>query len=288
MSRYDPRYAKKWRYDRSHGELRLQDANDARLHIATCLGQGMSLRAIAAAAGVSVQSVHKIHHGQATARQATITGITAVDPGVTRESTPDTTEPFVPKVGAVRRVQALLALGWTHALLTEHAGLRTGVMLHQQGRWVTLSTFEAIERVYNELCMKPGPSERTRGRAAAMGYVPPLGWDDIDNDETPVATDDLIHTRDDYIDEAAVERALTGEPVTLTKAERDEAVRRLHQVGATDSTVSKRLGMSGETARLTRHRLGLEANERESVHAIGSDHFSGKAAKRRRDEALAS
>ncbi|VXB82812.1 hypothetical protein [Aeromicrobium sp. 9AM] len=231
MGSQDPRYMKRWRYDRSHGKLRLADATPARLHIATCLGQGMSLRAIAAAAGVSVQAVHTIHHGQVKARHATIAAIRAVQPGVTRENTPGTTEPFVPKVGAVRRIQALLALGWTHASMTEHTGIRTAVMMHQRGRWITLTTHEAIERMYDELSMTPGPSHLTRGRAARLGYVPPLGWDDIDNDEAPTVLDELPHTLRE-LDEVAVQRAMNGDrTVALTKPEREEIARRWEAQG---------------------------------------------------------
>jgi len=51
----------------------------------------------------------------------------------------------------------------------------------------------------------------------------------------------------DLVDEVAVERACTGDPVRLTPVERRVAVARLLERGLTPSQAADRLGMSGST-----------------------------------------
>jgi hypothetical protein len=49
---------------------------------------------------------------------------------------------------------------------------------------------DAVARVYEELCMIPGPSQRTRALAANRGWAAPLDWDDIDDlNEQPVSNE---------------------------------------------------------------------------------------------------
>jgi hypothetical protein len=65
-------------------------------------------------------------------------------------------------------------------------------------------------------------------------------------------------TRDTYIDEIAVQRAVNGDPPAhLTQAEREEAVRRLHARGLNDRQIGERLGVQRAWARKIRARLGL-------------------------------
>lgn len=92
-------------------------------------------------------------------------------------------ETFVPRIGAARRIEALLALGWTHAHMRATSGVNTAVVLHQDGEWITVRNHARIVAMYDELSMTLGPSARTRGRVAKLGYAPPLAWDEeqIDN-----------------------------------------------------------------------------------------------------------
>lgn len=186
------RYHKQWRYDRAHGRTRMTDAEPARLHIATCLGAGMSIRAIAAAAGLSASALSRIWRGQDQMRHSTARAILAVEPGVTTAASNGTTEPFVPRIGAMRRVQALIALGWPHHELKRHSGVQTTMILSQRGQWITASTHAAIVHMYDDLSMTPGPSEKSRAWGKKLGYLPPLAWDDDDLDDLYAgpATDD--------------------------------------------------------------------------------------------------
>lgn len=64
------------------------------------------------------------------------------------------------------------------------------------------------------------------------------------------------------IDHVAVERALSGHPVTLTVPEREEAVRRLHAQGCSTAQVADRLRIARRTVLRIRGRLGLTTREK--------------------------
>lgn len=221
------------------------EANPARLHIATCMGAGMSLRAIAAAAGISATQASAINTGKrVTCLPQTRDAILSVRPGVTTDATPDTSEPFVPKIGTVRRIQALHALGWPHTAISAKAGVRTNCLPSQVGRWVTLSTHEAVARAYDELSATQGPSERTRGWARRFGYLPPAAWDDIDHDPAPLdgTEDDL----DQDVDEVAIGRRMAGDKtVRLNATERDELVARWVRSGRPLRELKLTTGING-------------------------------------------
>lgn len=51
---------------------------------------------------------------------------------------------------------------------------------------------------------------------------------------------------DGHVDEIAVRRAINGEAIALTRAEREEAVRVMAASGAAVNTIGRRLHMSGE------------------------------------------
>ncbi len=58
--------------------------------------------------------------------------------------------------------------------------------------------------------------------------TPAWAWDDIDHDIDDLAKDDEeTHADEAFLDEIAIEQAMRGEPVRLTRLERDEAIMRL-------------------------------------------------------------
>lgn len=181
---YRARYRKRWQLDRERGIKRTIDPTPIALHVATLLGQGWSCRGIAGAAGVAPQTVTRLKRGDAkTIGREAAAKILAVN-GLPREASHQTTEPFVPRVGTVRRLQALQVMGWTTTYLRDEYGINP-CTLYQQGRWVTRSTHDKVARAYRELSHRRGPSERTTQRALARGYVGPADWNDIDLDEAP-------------------------------------------------------------------------------------------------------
>lgn len=64
---------------------------------------------------------------------------------------------------------------------------------------------------------------------------------------------------DGHMDEIAVERAMNGDPVSLTTTERAEAIRRLAARGVSDSTIAKRLHCSDKTVLRVRQEQGVQS-----------------------------
>jgi hypothetical protein len=132
----------------------------------------------------------------------------------------------------IRRVRALQAIGWTLRHIDHEIGGSgsNGVwnMLHQPS--IHVDTAARIAQVYDKLHMTPGPSTRTRNLAMKRGWVPPLGWDDIDTDE--VHADLKIAEGVPFkidLDEVLVQRILGGDlsvAPDATSTEREEVVRR--------------------------------------------------------------
>lgn len=93
-------------------------------------------------------------------------------------------------VGTVRRLRALIALGWVQTDLAHHLGTSSQyVSLLTTGRHpkVHIDTAAAIRVLYDQLSMtvptiRPGwVHDRQRRYAAARGWAPPLAWDRIDD-----------------------------------------------------------------------------------------------------------
>jgi hypothetical protein len=88
-------------------------------------------------------------------------------------------------IGTVRRLQALVAIGWPGAQLAARIGWASnnlwGLILHQQR--VNLATARLVADLYEELWDQPGPSVRARSLAARNGWAPPMAWDDEDLDD---------------------------------------------------------------------------------------------------------
>lgn len=141
------------------------------------------------------------------------------------------TSTLVDATGTKRRIQALIALGWTlHEVSTDAGGYTKNwshLLLKQD--MVTSTTAAKVAATYERLSMSvpAGPyRERTRKRAARNGWLPPLAWDDIDTDpESPVVPVD--ERWEDTVDEAVVLRLLdgSGRARRLTRAEVAEVAR---------------------------------------------------------------
>jgi hypothetical protein len=93
----------------------------------------------------------------------------------------------VSALGSRRRVQALVALGWTIQQIAAEVGYANTAniwKLMREDRWIFQSTADKVALVYERLCMtRPEgvAAHRSRLRAARRGWVPPLAWDDIDD-----------------------------------------------------------------------------------------------------------
>lgn len=87
---------------------------------------------------------------------------------------------LIDATGTRRRIQSLMALGWT----SDEIGVATGAMSGkhiQQTSYkarVRIDTARLIATAYRQLSATPGTSSQTRGRAERAGWPPPMAWDD--------------------------------------------------------------------------------------------------------------
>ena len=171
------------------------DAGPTREHLRALGEAGIGWRRAATLAGVSTGSVSKILYGgpggrppAQRVRPETEAAILAVypAPALLAGRAP------VDATGTRRRMQALVACGWSQARLAARLGVlpsNFGDVMYRRPT-VTAATARAAERIYDELWDKAPPesahrekiaASRARRYAAARGWAPPLAWDNIDD-----------------------------------------------------------------------------------------------------------
>jgi len=174
----------------------------------------------------------------------------------------------VPARGTQRRLQALVAHGWTQQHLSCEAGFRPNeVHRIMQASLVTGRTHRIVEQLFDRMWQTMPPRtttversnyQRAQSLARAKAWVPALAWDDIDLDDAPAR----VERANDDVDESAIELAISGEGVDLTPAERRIAIRRLHADGLTDPEIAARIRCSDRTVlRIRFHEFGLPHND---------------------------
>lgn len=237
--------------DRLYGiSAGLVDAQSVREHLAVLSAAGIGYKRAARLAGVSVTVVQAVlyHHpdrpeaGPAKrVKAATAEKLLAVQPKL--ELIGDGTP--VPSRGAARRIQALVARGWSQAKLADRIGVtdqRVGKIL--AGSLANAATVRSIHAVYEQLWDQAPPTathrdrqtaSRARNHAARQGWAPPAAWDDIDHDDAPQ----------------------TGVDIRLTAEERLDDLEFLLDAGATPREAAQRAGFpSAHAAERAAHRAG--------------------------------
>jgi transcriptional regulator with XRE-family HTH domain len=159
--------------------------------------------------------------------------------------------------GSMRRLQALVAMGWTNKDIADRLGVKEAwvhSLLIGRRPKVYVRTYRRIFELHRDLWDQQPPEDtveqqtkvlRAQRRAAKLGYVSTLAWDDIDDRrETPIVDPEPDGT--EIVDEVAVRRVIDGHasPRILNRAERDEAARILLLKDYSPTSIGNRLGMS--------------------------------------------
>jgi len=142
----------------------------------------------------------------------------------------------IDSTGTRRRLQALTAMGWTQDQIAKEVGCSRAAinkLVKRTYRQVYSGTALRIQQAYDRISMTPGPSNISRAKARQFGYLPPLCWDDdtIDDPKAKPYRPPYRFVLDKEIDEVLVQRAMSGQPVKATKAERLEIIRRWQHAG---------------------------------------------------------
>lgn len=180
------------------------DAEPVREHIRALQSCDLGLRTIALAAGVDRKRLQAVLNGrsergtpaQARMRPEIAAAILSVEP--TLDILPGKT--VIDGAGTRRRLQALVALGWSQSKLAERIGWTPSNFgtLIGEGRVIAASA-RLVRGLYDELWNQAPPEDshrdkiavsRARNMARARGWVPPQAWDD-DAIDDPTAQPDL-------------------------------------------------------------------------------------------------
>lgn len=210
------------------------DAEPVREHVEALKRSGLGRRQIAGHAGVDQCVIYRLDRGlpgrspTQRMRQATADKILAVTPGLEAMAG----AALVDALGTHRRLQALVAVGWPIAELARRLGtLPANMSSLMRRRRVLAAKARAVRDLYEELWDTAPPAVTVYQRrasvgavrlAASRGWVPPMGWDDIDD---PTERPKAAVTGPTTVDLVAVKRALAGEEVPLNHREVAEAVR---------------------------------------------------------------
>jgi hypothetical protein len=227
------------------------DAERARQHVRALLRSGTGARKIAAAAGVAHSVVVRL-----------IYGAPAENRPPTRRLRPDVAEKLLAvepeppaAIGARRRLQALVAVGWSLRQLAPRLGITyNAASLIANGTRTSIlpSTAEAVRRVYDELWNAQPPTgtraerisvTKARSYADRLGWLPPLAWDDdlIDLADTALAAE--LGRRVEEMTDEEVRRCYTARyehgdmsPLTAEGAREYRRRARRRELAASDAT----------------------------------------------------
>lgn len=231
-------YQRHLSYDHDRNRRRRVSPKRAARHALALEAAGVPLSQIALRAGVSRGTVFRAvgrSYPQPPAMEATklaaILSVPFPDAPANRG--------YVPRIGVIRRVRALNAIGWPRTEIAARLGMTPQNLTQlvngcrgadaRPNAWVQGETWHKVADLYDELCMIPGPSRRSRIVAARKGWAPPLAWVNIDDaNEKPTEIRRHWHAGPNHneVDHAVVERLLSGERIKATRAEKEEALRR--------------------------------------------------------------
>lgn len=214
------------------------DPEPVRKHIRALMAQGMGLKRIIAVGGSNSGQLWKLLYGTVRPdgsriptkriRRDVAERLLAVELDLASGAN-------VPARGTVRRVRALIALGWSQNRLAEQLGFTPqnfSQIVHETRPCVTVRTAEAVKALYDELSMthptatgrsQLGGINRAKRYAARNGWLPPLAIDDECLDDDFDGGQLVIDLPADDLDEVAIERRMAGDKsVRLSKPEKHE------------------------------------------------------------------
>jgi Homeodomain-like domain len=251
----------------------LTDAAPVREHLQYLQSCGLGWKRIAALTGVGNTAIETLIYGRKGSNTDPRKGevlkrTTTIKAEKILALTPDLNilapGALIPARGTHRRIHALVAIGWSQSKLATRLEILPSnftTMMHRKN--VTVKMHQLTAALYAELWDKEPPHEtahqlaaynRSKTYARKHHWVPPIAWDDIDNDTTPPAVEPNV-----LLDDIAIELAISGEPVRLNGAERREAIRQLHARKWSDVRIADRLHIADRTVWRIRQELGLEA-----------------------------
>lgn len=252
------------------------DAQPAREHVKLLSEQGMGWKRVAEKAGIQSSTVRKLMYGDPRrktplapskqVRRETADKILAVTLDLANAAIVDAT-------GTRRRLQALVAIGWSQTRLADQLGWNVGnfnsLILGRDCPRVQHDTQVRVRALYDRLWNVPpvaanghqkGGITYAKRVAAKRGWVPPMAWDDETIDDPAARPHSGNRVRPGAVDELTVDLFLDGHRLTLGKPERVEVVRRLAARGHSDPQIAARVGVTARTVLRDRLDHGIPSS----------------------------
>lgn len=165
-------------YLQATGRSLYVDATPVRAHIQHLLEHGMTYPQIGGLAGIDrtlVRVAHRGGSGRPPSRRVhtrTASAILSVQP----DPTAIVPGAAVNAIGIHRRIEALLADGWTKRALAQRLGNSCGLLQVCRTGRVRAATAAKVIALYDELVDLGGPSPAAARRWRSRGYAPPEAW----------------------------------------------------------------------------------------------------------------
>lgn len=230
------------------------DPGPAREHLARLrTDHALSVDALAELTGQTTSTIAALLYPGHAAARTWVTAATA-DAILSARYDPGSLHPGrrVSSVGTRRRLQALAVDGWSLSEVARRRGTSVQALAQMMKRdRVAVSVACDVKDLYALLEGQPGPCTRARRRAAVLGWAPAEAWTP-DTIEDPHAVPTLS---DSVVDEVAVHRALSGQPVALTPGEVHETVAIGTARGISARALAARVGVDERTVARIRTRL---------------------------------
>ncbi|MET9956673.1 hypothetical protein ABZ135_34715 [Streptomyces sp. NPDC006339] len=216
----------------------LVDVEPVRAHIAELRAAGASTPAIAKAANVSTATLARVVYGTLAQRPNPRMRAESAKAilAVRAEDCPIPDGARVDATGTRRRLQALVAMGWSFTALHPQIGIHSRPLGDMaRARHVTAGSARKVKAAYKRLILMtpeqggvPSHARALARRVASReGWVLPGAWDDIDD---PTCTPDIGPADPVNRDDIA--------------AYRKSEIARLNRYGVAEHEIAERLGMS--------------------------------------------
>jgi len=162
------------------------DAEPARRHCRNLMAAGVAITRIAKASGVSTAVISRLLYAcnnrppSRHLRQQNANSLLNIRPQ-------DVVTGYTDATGTRRRIQALMAIGWTQLSLGPHFGCHPRYVTYLMRRpsvygTTAVNVAAAYDRLWNKEPLRHGvplgPSNWVRNYARTQGWPPPAAWDD--------------------------------------------------------------------------------------------------------------
>ncbi|BAD58890.1 hypothetical protein [Nocardia farcinica] len=247
----------------------LVDIEPLRDHLRWLSSLGFSDDALGRGCGLSHNAIRRIRLDDVGQRHVQITRAARIRT-LTHVPVPAQADTWVPALGAIRRIHALQAIGYTTRDLADYLNTpQQGVSQITKRTRIYGSTWLRVRDVYDELSGTPGPSRTGEKKARDRGFAPPIAWEDVDidhPDSAPIV--DTAAPSIAVVDDVFVARILAGEhrgpiPAAERAAVLDHAVAH----GWIARQLANALGINRGAAdrALVRHRARLRKRQQEAA-----------------------